>query len=188
MANKLMEVLGRFLDSKQASYTELRSTWQEACAPLPGVSVSWEVIRDIANSLCNQLDLAGDVDMSQAHMSSFNGGPLREFTCEQGRNGFWRDANWDGGGWDAFDEADVSWLRWESLSSGSALAAVKQGPGNWLLTFIPSRKDPLYRGTYFDLYDRAPLAAVKPIAASLLPVSQPVILPPTLTGIEEVGK
>jgi hypothetical protein len=154
MAN-VMEVLGRFLDNKRATFAELRSAWREACAPLPGMLVCWATVREIANELCKQLELAENVDPSQAHTSCFNGGPRREFTLEPGRKGIWRDANWDGCGWYAFNEDDVSRLYWESFTSGNVLEAVKYGPGKWVVTYTPSKKDPLHRGMYYELYRRA---------------------------------
>ncbi len=119
----------------------------------PAKVVRWEVVRNIANSLTNQLVYLGDgVDVAQAHMSHFNQGPRREFTLEEGRQSKWRQAG-DMGGWNAFDEADVSRLYWESLTSGNALEATKAESGKWELRYVPSPSDPTYRGSYYDLYE-----------------------------------
>ena len=69
----------------------------------PAKVVNWEVVRNIANSLTNQLYLGQGADIAQAHMSFFSQGPQREFTLEPGHEGNWRDAG-DMGGWKAFDE------------------------------------------------------------------------------------
>lgn len=111
--------------------------------------VSWETVRNIANSMTNQLYLGGaDVDISQAHMStdSFGG---RDWTLEPGREGNFRCG---GMGWWAFEEADVSRLCLTSGTSGSGIEAIKLRSGVWKLRFIPSN-NPTYMGCYFSLFD-----------------------------------
>ncbi len=131
---------------------------KQALKPFQTKIVSWEVVRNIANSLTNQLLYLGkEVDIEQAHMSDFFQGPVRKFVLEEGKTGNWRSAEWDGQGWHAFDEDDVSELYWESLGSqytppGSTIKAIKIKKGEWNICFIPSSKDPTYRGYYFDLY------------------------------------
>ncbi|PIR97186.1 MAG: hypothetical protein COT91_02735 [Candidatus Doudnabacteria bacterium CG10_big_fil_rev_8_21_14_0_10_41_10] len=124
----------------------------KALLPLPAKQVSWETVRNIANRLTNSLDIAeGEVYLDQAHMSSFTGGPTREFTLEPERTGSWIPVE-GMGGWDAFDEEDVSKLYWESFTSGNALEAVKVAPGKWELVYTPSTEDPAHRGTYYGIY------------------------------------
>ena len=115
-------------------------------------TVNWGVVRNIANSLTNQLYMGEGADIVQAHVSSFRQGPEREYTLEPEHKGNWRDAG-KMGGWMAFDEADVSRLYWASMSSGNALEAVKQEAGKWLLRYIQSETDPEHRGQYFGMYE-----------------------------------
>lgn len=115
-------------------------------------NVTWEMVRNLSNRLTNQLYLGLGVDASQAHMSDFPGGPVREFFSL--RNEYRKcTCNPDcQEGWFAFNEEDVNFLRWKSLSSGSILEAEKVGQGRWTLTFIPSTANPDYRGHYFYLF------------------------------------
>ncbi len=119
--------------------------------------VSWEVVRNIANRLTNQLVQLGgtSVDINRAHLSCFSSGPERDFTLEEGCKGRWVQA--DGmeknNGWMSFDEEDVSQLYWESVTSGSALEALKVTSGNWVLRYIPSPDMPEYLGLYFRFFD-----------------------------------
>lgn len=114
--------------------------------------VNWETVRDIANRLTNQLLCVGEgVDLAQVHMSNFNQGPRRQFTLEEGRQGHWRQAG-NMGGWWAFDEADVSRLYWQSLTSGNSLEATKLSPGKWELRYVPSPTDPGHRGLYYGMW------------------------------------
>jgi len=126
---------------------------EQALEPFSPKVVSWEVVRNIANSLTNGLYPGEGVDINQAHMSSFDDGPMREFTLEEGRGGDWRDADWDGQGWYALDEDDVCELYWKSWKSVSGLEAVKERKGKWNIRFIPSQDDPTYRGRYYELYE-----------------------------------
>ncbi len=113
--------------------------------------VSWEIVRNIANSMTNQLYLGGpEVDINQAHMSTSSFG-VREWTLEPGRTGTFR---YGGMGWWAFDEEDVARLLLVSGTSGSGIEATKLSSGVWKLRFIPSN-DPTYMGCYFGLFAEA---------------------------------
>ena len=170
MAN-IIEVLGRFLDNKRASYVELRAAWDELVQPLPAKEVNWEVVRNIANQLTNQLlDLAEGVNLDQAHISDFGGGARRHVQRTFGHSPAWRDAG-TMGGWEAFNEEDVELIRWESISSGNVLRAVRLATGKWNLQYFPGKSDPTYRGFYFRLYDHP--EAVKNLGAPATTSSQP---------------
>ncbi len=127
---------------------------EEALKPLPSKTVSWEVVRNIANALTNQLYLGQGVDLSQAHLSSFFDGPKREFILEDGHRGDWRVCQGENG-WHAFHEEDVRQLLWASHTSGNALQARKEEAGKWLLEYIPSVTDPFHRGVYYGLYENS---------------------------------
>jgi hypothetical protein len=115
--------------------------------------VSWDVVRNIANRLTNQLYMGDGVDISEAHMSCFTQGPSRNWKLEESRTGNFRSSEGSLDGWMAFCEEDVSQLLWESLTSGNKLEAVKIGPNKWELTYIPSLTDPNYRGCYFGIFE-----------------------------------
>lgn len=118
--------------------------------------VGWEAIRNVANSLTNQLlDVGGEaVDINKAHISQcFAQGALRRVTLEQDYRGGWVEG-FDGGGWLAVTEEEISQIYWESLTSGNALEATKESPGTWRLRYIPSESDPDYRGCYFEIFQQ----------------------------------
>ena len=120
----------------------------------PSKSVNWEVVRNVANRLTNQLlYLAiGGVNVKQAHISAgwAPNGVIRKFELAEGKTGIWRDGG--DGGWWAFEEEDLEELYWKSASSGSALRATKMVNGVWELEYIPPSTDPSYRGNYFGFY------------------------------------
>lgn len=118
--------------------------------------VDWTVVRNIANNLTNQLDTGDGVDVTQAHMSFFGQGPIREYTLAPGKKGEWRSVGGSKDGWRAFVDGDVIRLYWQSASSGCGLEARLLDPGNqWQLWFFPSENDPHYRGRYYYLYENA---------------------------------
>lgn len=118
-------------------------------------SVNWEVVRNIANCLTNQLVhlFVGEVNVQQAHMSAgwAPNGVVRKYELAEGKTGTWRDGG--DGGWWAFEEEDLEELYWQSASSGSALRATKMVAGVWELEYTPPSTDPSYRGMYFRLYE-----------------------------------
>jgi len=126
--------------------------WQEAAEDVETAAkkpkeVRWEVVRNIANRMTNQLYLGGpEVDIEQAHMSTDSYGG-RNWTLEEGRQGDWRN------GWWAFDEEDVSRLELTSAKSGSGIEATKKSPGVWTIRFIPSPTNPGYKGCYWGMFE-----------------------------------
>lgn len=132
--------------------------WQDAADDVAEATratkeVDWEVVRNIANVMTNQLYLGDGVDIEQAHMATNSIGG-RDWTLEPGRTGTFRPS-WGGDGWWAFDEEDVCRLELTSATSGSGIEATKKSPGVWTIRFIQSSRDPTYRGGYFGLFAEA---------------------------------
>lgn len=131
----------------------LEGRLEEARQPLPAKVVGWEVVRNIANNLTNQLYLGEGVKIKEAHISSgWSQGPGREWKLEPSHTGCYRPAS-KNAGWLAFQEEDVRQLSWWSMTSECQLRADKISHNQWELTFIPSPKFPLYRGSYYGMYE-----------------------------------
>jgi hypothetical protein len=145
------ETFTRFL-KKDASFLEMKTVWVQILSPLPKKEVSWEIVRNIANCLINQLvSLSPEAYLEMAHMSCFAG--VERLWTSDGTGKF-LDANWDNQGWMEFREEQVLELFWCSSTSGNSLQAQKTSPGKWTIQYRPSEKNPLYRGAYFEMYDR----------------------------------
>lgn len=131
----------------------------------PKKSVSWEAVRNIANSLTNQLYIARNgsekLDLSLAYVSnkSFGGRNVKAISSS-GEFGV------DDFTWTAYKEDDLEGLNFVSGSSGSRLVAEKKN-GCWEIQYIPpedkngedittngygTKIDRFYQGAYFNLY------------------------------------
>ncbi len=161
MANSklnLTQVVGKFLQGKgQATYAELRDAYHAALMPLPWKEVSWEVIRNIANTLTNGVENLPNVNLEMAHFESGTSTASREFILDLEHYSTTSTAifypNKDGG-WYAMFASDLVTARWRSITSGNLLEAKRIENGKWHLRYLPSIKDPEHRGMYFRFYDK----------------------------------
>ena len=131
----------------------------------PKKSVSWGVVRNIINSLTNQLYLARNgsekLDLSLAYVSNNSWG-----TRSVEANGSVGEFGEGDFTWNAYREEDLEGLDFSSGSSGSRLVAEKVGD-YWEIQYIPpedkndgeartdmygNKLDRFYQGTYFGLY------------------------------------
>ncbi len=126
----------------------------QALKPLPEKIISWSAVANIANTLTNQLEYVPGVNPLQAHVASQSCGG-RRVNLEAGRTGIPVENRGSFGGWEAFDEEDISQLFFKSATSGNSLEVTKLATNQWSLTFTPSAEKPMHKGVYLDLYKNA---------------------------------